>query len=187
MSTSGCSRRYRSSLRTCSAGPGGTSCTGQYHYPVRGRRNRLSRITRQSPATVVAVVAMSASRPHARARAHDKSRHHLRIWGRCRAAPVHHQTVGYRPAQARPFRAQTGRRTAHPHADVSTSPLAHSNVPFRLLMHIGGPSLSPAGDTANCDKAAKRFAALISEFPALDRFTRHGRIVGRRWRLIRTG
>jgi hypothetical protein len=71
--------------------------------------------------------------------------------------------------------------------DVSTSPLAHSNAPFRLLMHIGGPSLSPAGDTANCDKVAKRFATLISEFPALDRFTRHGRIVGRRRRLIRNG
>jgi hypothetical protein len=47
--TSGCSRRYRSSLRTWSGGPGGTSCTGQYRYPVSGPRNRVlkTRATRR--------------------------------------------------------------------------------------------------------------------------------------------
>jgi hypothetical protein len=47
MPTSGCSCRYRSSLRTCSGGPGGTSCTGQYCYPARGQRNGFPK----SPAT----------------------------------------------------------------------------------------------------------------------------------------
>jgi hypothetical protein len=49
ISTSGCSCRYRSSLRTWSGGPGGTSCTGQYRYPVSGPRNRLvkTRATRR--------------------------------------------------------------------------------------------------------------------------------------------
>ena len=47
MSTSGCSCRYRSSLRTCSGGPGGTSCTGQYRYPAGGQRNGFPK----SPAT----------------------------------------------------------------------------------------------------------------------------------------
>jgi hypothetical protein len=41
ISTSGCSRRHRSSLRTWSGGPGGTSCTGQYRHPSSGPRNRL--------------------------------------------------------------------------------------------------------------------------------------------------
>ena len=39
MSTSGCSCRYRSSLGSCSGGPGGTSGTGQYRCPVSGQRN----------------------------------------------------------------------------------------------------------------------------------------------------
>jgi len=47
MSTSGCSCRYRSSLRTCSGGPSRTSCTGQYRYPVSGQRNGFPK----SPAT----------------------------------------------------------------------------------------------------------------------------------------
>ena len=49
ISTSGCSCRYRSSLRTWSGGPGGTSCTGQYRYPLSGPRNRLlkTRATRR--------------------------------------------------------------------------------------------------------------------------------------------
>ena len=47
MSTSGCSRQYRSSLRTCSGGPEGTSCTGQYRYPVSDQRNGFPK----SPAT----------------------------------------------------------------------------------------------------------------------------------------
>ena len=47
MSTSGCSCRYRSSLRAWSGGPGGTSCTGQYRYPVSGQRNGFLK----SPAT----------------------------------------------------------------------------------------------------------------------------------------
>ena len=47
MSTSGCSCRYRSSLRTCTSGPGGTSCTGQYRHPVSGQRNGFPK----SPAT----------------------------------------------------------------------------------------------------------------------------------------
>jgi hypothetical protein len=48
-STSGCSCRYRSSLRTWSGGPGGTSCTGQYRYPVSCPRNRLVKNTRHPP------------------------------------------------------------------------------------------------------------------------------------------
>ena len=44
ISTSGCSCRYRSSLRTWSGGPGGTSCTGQYRCPESGPRNRLLKI-----------------------------------------------------------------------------------------------------------------------------------------------
>ena len=51
MSTSGCSCRYRSSLRTCSGGPGGTSCTGQYHYPVSGQRNGFPEITCYPPSS----------------------------------------------------------------------------------------------------------------------------------------
>jgi hypothetical protein len=49
ISTSGCSCRYRSSLRTWFGGPGGTSCTGQYRCPVSGPRNRLlkTRATRR--------------------------------------------------------------------------------------------------------------------------------------------
>jgi len=47
ISTSGCSCRYRSSLRACSGDPGGTSCTGQYRYPVSGQRNGFPK----SPAT----------------------------------------------------------------------------------------------------------------------------------------
>lgn len=47
MSTPGCSCRYRSSLRTCSGGPGGTSCTGQYRYLASGQRNSFP----ESPAT----------------------------------------------------------------------------------------------------------------------------------------
>ena len=39
MSTSECSCRYRSSLRTWSGGPGGTSRTGQYRYPASGQHN----------------------------------------------------------------------------------------------------------------------------------------------------
>jgi hypothetical protein len=49
ISTSGCSCRYRSSLRTWSGGPGGTSCTGQYRYPVSCPRNRLVKNTRHPP------------------------------------------------------------------------------------------------------------------------------------------
>jgi len=47
MSTSGCSCRYCSSLRTWSGGPGGTSCTGQYRCPASGQRNGFPK----SPAT----------------------------------------------------------------------------------------------------------------------------------------
>jgi hypothetical protein len=47
ISTSGCSCRYRSSLRTRSSGPGGTSCTRQYRYPASGQRNGFPK----SPAT----------------------------------------------------------------------------------------------------------------------------------------
>ena len=71
MSTSGCSCRYRSSLRTCSGGPGGTSCTGQYGYPVSGQRKAFQN---HLPPALVAV-AMSAFRPHGRAGAHDKPRY----------------------------------------------------------------------------------------------------------------
>jgi hypothetical protein len=39
ISTSGCSCRYRSSLRIWSGRPGGTSCTGQYRHPASGQRN----------------------------------------------------------------------------------------------------------------------------------------------------
>ena len=49
ISTSGCSCRYRSSLRTWSGGPGGTSCTGQYRYPVSCPRNRLVKNTHHPP------------------------------------------------------------------------------------------------------------------------------------------
>ena len=68
MSTSGCSCRYRSSLRTWSGGPGGTLCTGQYRYPASGQRNGFPK----SPATRPRRRAMSALRPHGRAGAHDK-------------------------------------------------------------------------------------------------------------------
>ena len=44
---SGCSSRYRSSLRTWSGGPGGTSRTGQYRYPASGQHNGFPK----SPAT----------------------------------------------------------------------------------------------------------------------------------------
>jgi hypothetical protein len=43
MSMSGCSCRYRSSLVSWSGGPGGTSCTGQYRYPVNRQRNGFPR------------------------------------------------------------------------------------------------------------------------------------------------
>ena len=85
MSTSGCSCWYRSSLRTCSAGPGGTSCTGQYRYRARGQRNGFP----QSPPT----------RPRGRARTHGKYRHHLRICSRCQAAP-HISPVSWPPPGA---------------------------------------------------------------------------------------
>jgi hypothetical protein len=58
MSMSGCSCRYRSSLGTWSGGPGGTSCTGQYRYPVSGQRNSFSKLL--IPAIVA--VAMNAVR-----------------------------------------------------------------------------------------------------------------------------
>ena len=75
ISTSGCSCRYRSSLRTWSGGPGGTSCTGQYRYPVSGPRNRL---LKHAPPAVTAA-AMDTLRPHGHAGAYRKSRyHHLR-------------------------------------------------------------------------------------------------------------
>jgi hypothetical protein len=48
MSTSGCSCRYRSSLLSWSGGPGGTSCTGQYRYPVSGQRNGFPEMTGHS-------------------------------------------------------------------------------------------------------------------------------------------
>jgi hypothetical protein len=85
MSTCGCSCRYRSSLRTCSGGPGGTSCTGQYRHPVSGQRNGFPK----SPAT------RHRRRGYKRlpglmdvpARMSEKPRYHLRIWSRCQAAP----------------------------------------------------------------------------------------------------
>ena len=49
MSTSGCPCRYRSSLGTWSGGPGGTSRTGKYRYPVSGQRNSFPKITRYPP------------------------------------------------------------------------------------------------------------------------------------------
>ena len=49
MSTSGCPCRYRSSLGTWSGGPGGTSRTGQYRYPVQRPAQQLSEITRYPP------------------------------------------------------------------------------------------------------------------------------------------
>jgi hypothetical protein len=70
MSTSGCSCRYRSSLRTCSGGPGGTSCTGQYRYPVSGRRNGFPK-SHDITCYVIAVAAVNASRPRGRASARD--------------------------------------------------------------------------------------------------------------------
>ena len=115
MPTSGCSCRYRSSLRTCSGGPGRTSCTGQYRYPVSGQRNgfpgitatrhgrggyerlpppRTCRCARQTPVPTFASEA--AARQH----------------------PVHHRTAGYRRALVRLFRAQIRRRPAHPHAEM---------------------------------------------------------------------
>ncbi len=98
MSTSGCSCRYRSSLRTCSGGPGGTSCTAQYRYPASGQRNGFPK----SPATRHRRRGYErALRPHGHAGAHDKPRYHLRIRSRCQAAPVHHRTAGYRRALVR--------------------------------------------------------------------------------------
>jgi hypothetical protein len=66
MSTLGCSCRYRSSLRTCSGGPGETSCTGQYRYPVSDQRNGFPK----SPATRHHRRGYEC-RPHGRADAHD--------------------------------------------------------------------------------------------------------------------
>ena len=69
MSTSGCSCRYRSSLRTCSGGPGEplarASIAIRQAVSATAFRNHLL------PAIVV--VAMSVFRPHGRAGAHDKT------------------------------------------------------------------------------------------------------------------
>jgi len=83
ISTSGCSCRYRSSLRTWSGGPGGTSCTGQYRYPVSGPRNRLPK---HAPPAVTAA-AMDTLRPHGHAGAHRKSRYHHHLRSRRQAVP----------------------------------------------------------------------------------------------------
>jgi hypothetical protein len=115
MSTSGCSCRYRSSLRTWSGGPGGTSCTGQYRYPVSGQRNGFPR----SPAT------------RHRRRSHERippswtlpvpmtTLYHRRICSGRQAAPIHHRTADYRRAPVRLSGAQIGGRPAHPHAEMS--------------------------------------------------------------------
>jgi hypothetical protein len=115
MSTSGCSCRYRSSLRTWSGGPGGTSCTGQYRYRVSGQRNGFPR----SPAT------------RHRRRSHERippswtlpvpmtTLYHRRICSGRQAAPIHHRTADYRRAPVRLSGAQIGGRPAHPNADVS--------------------------------------------------------------------
>jgi hypothetical protein len=117
MSTSGCSCRYRSSLRTWSGGPGGTSCTGQYRYPVSGQRNGFPR----SPAT------------RHRRRSHERippswtlpvpmtTLYHRRICSGRQAAPIHHRTADYRRAPVRLSGAQIGGRPAHPHADERAS------------------------------------------------------------------
>jgi len=121
MSTSGCSCRYRSSLRTWSGGPGGTSCTGQYRYPVSGQRNGFPK----SPAT------------------RHRRRSHERIppsWTLpvpmttcitfASAAAIHHRTADHRRAPVRLSGAQIGGRPAHPHAEMS--------VAWRhMLMHCG--------------------------------------------------
>jgi hypothetical protein len=65
ISTSGCSCRYRSSLRTWFGRPGGTSCTGQYRCPVSGPRNRLLK-------TVLPAAAIDTLRRHGCAGAHHK-------------------------------------------------------------------------------------------------------------------
>ena len=73
MSTSGCPCRYRSSLGTWSAGPGGTSRTGQYRYPVSGQRNSFpkSHATRRRR--------RGYEVPSALTDAHDNPRYHLRM------------------------------------------------------------------------------------------------------------
>jgi hypothetical protein len=62
MSTSGCSCRYRLSLRTWSGGPGGISCTGQYRYRVSSQHKSFpkSHATRLTPSPTVAIGVPSA-------------------------------------------------------------------------------------------------------------------------------
>ena len=130
MSTSGFSWRYLSSLRTWSGGPGGTSCTGQYRYPVSGQRNGFPE-NHLLPA--IAAVATSALRPHGRAGAHDKP-------GLAFASGVvarqHPYTTGpWLPtsaSQAVPGADWT--TAAHPHAEMSISSV-------RISMHVMAYSL----------------------------------------------
>jgi hypothetical protein len=62
ISTSGCSCRYRSSLRTWSGGPGGISCTGQYRYRASNQHKSFpkSHATRLTPSPTVAIGVPSA-------------------------------------------------------------------------------------------------------------------------------
>jgi len=95
MSTSGCSCRYRSSLRTCSGGPGGTSCTGQYRYPAGSQRNGFPK----SPATRHRRRASECPSPPWTCRVRMTNPGTTFASGAAaRQHPVHHRTAGYRRA-----------------------------------------------------------------------------------------
>ena len=104
MSTSGCSCRYRSSLRTWSGGPGGTSCTGQYRHPASGQRNGFPK----SPATRHR--RRGYERPPPSRTCQYAGQTPVPRSSCCQAAPIHHRTAGCRRALARLYRAQIRRR-----------------------------------------------------------------------------
>ena len=96
MSTSECSCRYRSSLRTWSGGPGGTSCTGQYCYLASGQRNGFP----ESPATAI-VAAMSApALMDGPVRMTDAGAT-FATGAAARQHPIYHRIAGYRRTLAR--------------------------------------------------------------------------------------
>jgi len=117
MSTSGCSCRYRSSLGTWSGGPGGTSRTGQYRYPVSGQRNSFPKSHATPSRRRGCGYEVRALRPHGPAGAHDNPSTNFA----CEAAAkqhrnrplrrMYHRTAGYRPSadQVRPAQMDAGR------------------------------------------------------------------------------
>ena len=142
MSTSGCSCRYRSSLRTWSGGPGGISCTGQYRYRVSSQHKSFpkSHATRLTPSPTVAIGVPSAVTDGQVRKTNPTPPPHVEPLpsstgtGLCAAAITGLLATGRAPIRCS---GTDGRGPTRPHADVSEHALPHSDACLRILTHDG--------------------------------------------------